>query len=61
MLPACLCPQIKKGQTLAYIEQMGTYWPLESPQAGEVVEFLAQDGQPVEYGEPVLVIVPFFG
>ncbi len=24
--------QVKKGQTLAFIEQLGTHWPLESPQ-----------------------------
>ncbi len=24
--------QVKKGQTVAYIEQLGTHWPLESPQ-----------------------------
>ncbi|KAI3436244.1 hypothetical protein D9Q98_002297 [Chlorella vulgaris] len=53
--------QVKKGQTLAYIEQLGTHWPLESPQAGEVVEFLVDEGSPVEYKEPVLVISPFFG
>ena len=26
--------QVKKGQTLAFIEQLGTHWPLESPQVG---------------------------
>lgn len=24
--------QVKKGQTLAFIEQLGTHWPLEAPQ-----------------------------
>lgn len=31
------------------------------PQAGEVVEFLVDEGSPVEYKQPVLVIAPFFG
>lgn len=53
--------QVKKGQTLAYIEQLGTHWPLEAPQAGEVVEFLVEEGSPVEYKQPVVVISPFFG
>lgn len=53
--------QVKKGQTLAYIEQLGTHWPLESTQAGEVVEFLVDEGAPVEYKQPVLVIAPYFG
>jgi len=30
-------------------------------QAGEVVEFLVSEGEPVEYKQPVLVIAPFFG
>ncbi|PRW60104.1 Biotin carboxyl carrier of acetyl- carboxylase isoform A [Chlorella sorokiniana] len=53
--------QVKKGQTLAFIEQLGTHWPLEAPQAGEVVEFLVSEGEPVEYKQPVVVISPFFG
>ncbi|KAI7844615.1 hypothetical protein COHA_001707 [Chlorella ohadii] len=53
--------QVKKGQTLAFIEQLGTHWPLESPQAGEIIEFLVSEGEPVEYKQPVVVISPFFG
>ena len=30
-------------------------------QAGEVVEFLVEEGEPVEYKQPVLVIAPYFG
>jgi hypothetical protein len=26
--------QVKKGQTLAFIEQLGTHWPVEAPQVG---------------------------
>ncbi|PSC76187.1 Biotin carboxyl carrier of acetyl-carboxylase isoform B [Micractinium conductrix] len=52
--------QVKKGQTVAFIEQLGTHWPLEAPQAGEVVEFLVEEGEPVEYKQPVLVIAPYF-
>lgn len=52
---------VKKGQTLAFIEQMGTYWPLESPQAGEIARFVLDDGEPVEYGQTILELAPFFG
>lgn len=27
--------QVKKGQTLAFIEQLGTHWPVEAPQVRE--------------------------
>ena len=53
--------KVKKGQVLAYVEQLGTYWPVEAPQAGEVAEFLLEEGAPVEYGCEVLEIAPFFG
>jgi biotin carboxyl carrier protein len=52
---------VKKGQAVAFIEQMGTYWPLEAPQAGEIAGFVLEEGEPVEYGQPVLELAPFFG
>ena len=48
-------------QVLAFVEQLGTHWPVESPQAGELIDFLLEDGDPVEYNEPVAEIAPFFG
>jgi pyruvate/2-oxoglutarate dehydrogenase complex dihydrolipoamide acyltransferase (E2) component len=42
---------IKKGQHVGYVEQLGTFVPIESPQAGEIVQFVVEDGKPVEYGE----------
>jgi hypothetical protein len=35
--------------------------PFFCRQAGEVVEFLADEGSPVEYKQPVLIISPYFG
>jgi biotin carboxyl carrier protein len=52
---------IKKGQVLCYIEQLGTFWPVESPQAGEIAGFVVEEGEPVEYGQEVIDILPFFG
>jgi biotin carboxyl carrier protein len=52
---------VKKGQPLCYIEQLGTFWPVESPQAGEVLSFLVEEGEAVEYLEEVVDIAPFFG
>mmetsp|Transcript_24519 Transcript_24519/g.66887 ORF Transcript_24519/g.66887 Transcript_24519/m.66887 type:complete len:184 (-) Transcript_24519:546-1097(-) len=53
--------QLKKGQTLGYVEQLGTYVPVEAPQAGEVVDFLVEEGAPVEYKQTIVEMAPFFG
>lgn len=53
--------QVKKGQSLAFVEQLGTFVAVEAPQAGEVVQFLLQDGAPVEYKQEVIELAPFFG
>ncbi|EIE21470.1 hypothetical protein COCSUDRAFT_66905 [Coccomyxa subellipsoidea C-169] len=53
--------EVKKGQTLGFIEQLGTYVPMEAPQAGEIVDFLVDEGTAVEYNQPVVELMPFFG
>lgn len=45
----------------SYVEQLGTFMPIEAPQAGELVAFLVEEGSPVEYRQPVAEIAPFFG
>lgn len=52
---------VKKGQALGFIEQLGTFWPIEAPQAGEIEGFVVEEGEPVEYGQTVVELVPFFG
>ncbi|MEO3430753.1 acetyl-CoA carboxylase biotin carboxyl carrier protein [Pelagibius sp. CAU 1746] len=47
---------VSEGQTLLIIEAMKVMNPLASPRAGTVKQILISDGQPVEYGEPLLVI-----
>jgi acetyl-CoA carboxylase biotin carboxyl carrier protein len=44
------------GATLLLIEAMKTYNPIRATKAGKVVAILAEDGQPVEYGEPLVII-----
>ena len=33
----------------------------QAPQAGEIASFIKDEGQPVEYGEDVVELAPFFG
>eukprot|EP01025_Chloroclados_australasicus_P060022 TRINITY_DN7645_c0_g1_i1.p1 TRINITY_DN7645_c0_g1~~TRINITY_DN7645_c0_g1_i1.p1 ORF type:complete len:257 (-),score=30.93 TRINITY_DN7645_c0_g1_i1:229-999(-) len=52
--------EVRKGQVVCYVEQLGTHVPVEAPQAGEVIMIL-EDGTPVEYLQSVAEISPFFG
>jgi acetyl-CoA carboxylase biotin carboxyl carrier protein len=47
---------VSEGQTLLLIEAMKTFNPIRAPRAGKLGSLLVEDGQPVEYGEPLLII-----
>ena len=47
---------VKEGQTLLIIEAMKTMNQIPAPRSGKVTEILINDAQPVEYGEPRVVI-----
>jgi acetyl-CoA carboxylase biotin carboxyl carrier protein len=47
---------VAAGQTLMIVEAMKTMNPIPAPKAGRIVEILVADGQPVEFGEPLVVI-----
>jgi len=47
---------VTQGQTLLIVEAMKTMNPIPSPRAGKIVEILVSDAQPVEFGEPLVVI-----
>lgn len=48
--------KVTEGQTLLIIEAMKVMNPLASPRAGTVTRILVSDGQPVEFGEPLLIL-----
>jgi acetyl-CoA carboxylase biotin carboxyl carrier protein len=47
---------VREGQTLLIIEAMKTMNQIPSPRSGTVTAILFEDAQPVEYGEPLVVI-----
>ncbi len=49
---------IKVGQTLCIIEAMKLLNEIEADISGKVIKVLADNGQPVEYGEPLFIIAP---
>jgi acetyl-CoA carboxylase biotin carboxyl carrier protein len=47
---------VTQGQTVMIVEAMKTMNHIQAPRAGTVKAILVENGQPVEYGEPLLVI-----
>lgn len=48
--------QVKAGDTLLIIEAMKTMNQIPAPRAGTVKQILFEDGKPVEFGEPLVII-----
>ncbi|MCW5714123.1 MAG: acetyl-CoA carboxylase biotin carboxyl carrier protein [Bauldia sp.] len=48
--------KVRVGQTLLIVEAMKTMNQIPAPKAGTVKQILVTDGQPVEYGEPLMII-----
>jgi acetyl-CoA carboxylase biotin carboxyl carrier protein len=49
---------VKKGQVLCIIEAMKLMNEIESEASGKVVQIAVENGQPVEYGQPLFIIEP---
>jgi len=47
---------VRQGQTLLIVEAMKTMNAIPATRAGIVREILIADGQPVEFGEPLLIV-----
>jgi acetyl-CoA carboxylase biotin carboxyl carrier protein len=48
--------QVKAGETLIIIEAMKTMNQIPASRSGTVIQILVEDGQPVEYGEPLMIV-----
>ena len=48
--------KVKIGDTLLIIEAMKTMNQIPAPRAGTVIQILFEDGQPIEFGEPLVVV-----
>jgi acetyl-CoA carboxylase biotin carboxyl carrier protein len=48
--------RVKAGETLLIIEAMKTMNQIPAPRAGTVSQILFEDAQPVEFGEPLVII-----
>ncbi len=47
---------VKEGQTILIIEAMKTMNQIPATKSGKITEILVEDGQPVEFGDPLVVI-----
>ena len=50
--------QVESGQTLCIVEAMKLMNEIESDASGEVIRVYVENGQPVEYGQPLFGIRP---
>ncbi len=50
--------RIRLGQTVCIIEAMKLMNEIETEVSGQVIEILVQDGEPIEYGQPLMRINP---
>ena len=48
---------VAQGQTLVIIEAMKVMNPIQAPRAGTVKAIMVDDAQPVEFGDPLVVLV----
>jgi acetyl-CoA carboxylase biotin carboxyl carrier protein len=48
--------RVQAGETVLIIEAMKTMNQIPAPRSGTVIQILIEDGQPVEFGEPLMII-----
>ena len=50
--------QINKGDTICIIEAMKIFNEIEAEVSGKIIEILVEDGTPVEYDQPLVIVTP---
>ncbi|WP_395093892.1 acetyl-CoA carboxylase biotin carboxyl carrier protein [Armatimonas sp.] len=58
LAPVTVGEQIQGGQVLAQIDTMRLLSACKAPVSGKLVSLLVEEGQPVEYGQPLFEITP---
>lgn len=48
---------VSQGDTILLVEAMKTFNPITAEKSGKIAEVLVEEGQPVEYGEPLFILV----
>jgi acetyl-CoA carboxylase biotin carboxyl carrier protein len=48
--------KVTAGQTLLIIEAMKTFNPIKATKAGTLAQVLVDNGQPVEFGQPLMIV-----
>lgn len=48
--------KVTAGQTLLIIEAMKTFNPIKAPKAGTLTHILIENAQPVEFGQPLMIV-----
>ena len=48
--------RVAAGDTLLIVEAMKTMNQIPAPRGGTVIQILIEDGQPVEFGEPLMIV-----
>jgi acetyl-CoA carboxylase biotin carboxyl carrier protein len=48
--------KVAAGQTLLIIEAMKTFNPIKAPKAGTLTQILIENAQPVEFGQPLMIV-----
>jgi acetyl-CoA carboxylase biotin carboxyl carrier protein len=48
--------RVEEGQTVLIVEAMKTMNQIPAPHAGIVVRIMVEDGHPIEFGEPLMII-----
>ena len=48
--------EVTTGQTILIVEAMKTMNAIPAPRSGKITRILIEDGQPVEFGEPLMIL-----